>query len=141
MQLLIAGPDCSAPQYTCYWYPAASRPGSTPSPGSRVGSCAPGSAHCSAHGFSATGEAGSWTWLGGDEAPYNFTAEDSSGGTRLFSTRERPWGLLGGVHGDEWQVLINGVSGLENFVDLGMVLPEKNLSSPPPQKKKKRPWG
>ena len=47
---------------------------------------------------------------GGDEAPYNFTAEDSSGGTRLFSTRERPWGLLGGVHGDEWQVLINGVS-------------------------------
>ena len=47
-------------------------------------------------------------WLiGGDEAPYNFTAEESSGRTRLFSTRERPWGLLGGVHGDEWQVLIN----------------------------------
>ena len=94
--------------YTCYWYPTASWPGTTPSPGSRVGSCAPGSAHCSAHGFSAT-EAGSWT-IGGDEAPYNFTAEDSSGRTRLFSTRERPWGLLGGVHGDEWQVLINGVS-------------------------------
>ena len=91
--------------YTCYWYPTASWPGTTPSPGSRVGSCAPGSAHCSAHGFSAT-EAGSWT-IGGDEAPYNFTAEDSSGRTRLFSTRERPWGLLGGVHGDEWQVLIN----------------------------------
>ena len=25
----------------------------------------------------------------------------------MNSTRERPWGLLGGVHGDEWQVLIN----------------------------------
>ena len=31
----------------------------------------------------------------------------------------------------------SGAAGLKSFVDLGMVLPEKNLSSPPPQKKRK----
>lgn len=72
----------------------------------------PGSAFCSAHGFSTTGEAGNWTWIGGGHAPYNFTSAVVGGGAeRSFSTRERPWGLLGGLHGDEWLALVNGVSG------------------------------
>eukprot|EP01049_Picozoa_sp_SAG25_P004944 SAG25_NODE_324_length_9786_cov_33.460308_3_plen_162_part_00 len=72
----------------------------------------PGSAFCSAHGFSTTGEAGNWTWIGGGHAPYNFTSAVVGGGAeRSFSTRERPWGLLGGPHGDEWLALVNGVSG------------------------------
>lgn len=33
------------------------------------------------------------------------------GSERVFSTRERPWALLGGTHGDNFEVLVNGVSG------------------------------
>ena len=109
--------------YTCYWYPLPNRPGAPSKfypPGK--GTCVPGSAFCSGHGFSTTGEEGNWTWIGGDDAPYNFTAEvqGSSGGgsssasaepPREFSTRERPWGLLGGAHGDDFVALVNGVSG------------------------------
>ena len=92
--------------YTCYWYPAASRPGS-----SSGGSCLPGTAFCAGHGFSRSGEAGNWTWIGGGDAPYNFTAMEADGVTRRnFSTRERPWGLMGGPHGDDFIALINGVS-------------------------------
>eukprot|EP00041_Stephanoeca_diplocostata_P015204 m.288564 g.288564 ORF g.288564 m.288564 type:complete len:87 (-) comp19963_c0_seq3:906-1166(-) len=50
------------------------------------------------------------TWVGGDDAPYNFTVPVEGGGTRAFSTRERPWGLMGGDHGDQVLALINGVS-------------------------------
>ena len=54
--------------YTCYWYPLPNRPGQ-PSrfypPGK--GSCVPGSSFCSGHGFSSSGEAGSWTWIGGGD--------------------------------------------------------------------------
>lgn len=69
---------------------------------------------CSAHGFSETGEAATWTWVGGGDAPYNWSSPTQAGGTRTFSTKERPWGLLGG-HGrpvDEFQLLLNGVSPL-----------------------------
>jgi hypothetical protein len=69
--------------------------------------CARGSAYCSAHGFSATGEADDWTYIGGPDAPYNFSSVTSAGTLREFSTRERPWGLL---HNGEWLALINGVS-------------------------------
>ena len=59
-----------------------------------------------------TGEAGNWTWIGGGDAPYNFTSQVQGGGPdRVFSTRERPWALLGGQHGDEFLALVNGVSG------------------------------
>jgi len=72
----------------------------------------PGSAFCAGHGFSATGDAGNWTWIGGGDAPYNFTSAVQGGGAaRVFSTRERPWALLGGVHGDDFVALVNGVSG------------------------------
>lgn len=96
--------------YTCYWYPAAHRPGK-PDPG-RQGGCLPNAAFCAGHGFSRTGEAGDWTWIGGPDAPYNFTSVEADGVTlRNFSTRERPWALLGGgQYGDEFVALINGVS-------------------------------
>eukprot|EP00041_Stephanoeca_diplocostata_P015206 m.288571 g.288571 ORF g.288571 m.288571 type:complete len:510 (-) comp19963_c0_seq4:906-2435(-) len=90
--------------YTCYWYPSER---ALPW---RSESCLPGSAWCSGHGFSRTGASGSWTWVGGDDAPYNFTVPVEGGGTRAFSTRERPWGLMGGDHGDQVLALINGVS-------------------------------
>jgi hypothetical protein len=48
----------------------------------------------------------------GRDAPYNWSSPTHAGGTRTFSTKERPWALLGG-HGrpiDEFRVLINGVS-------------------------------
>ena len=53
--------------------------------------------------------------LGGD-APYNFTsrAQGANGSLlpeRVFSTREWPWALLGGEHGDDFVALVNGVSG------------------------------
>lgn len=101
--------------YTCYWYPLPNRPG-TPSSHYPTGksSCLPGSAFCSGHGFSTTGDEGNWTWIGGGDAPYNFTVEveeQYGRGMREFSTRERPWGLLGGTHGDDFVALVNGVSG------------------------------
>lgn len=68
---------------------------------------------CSAHGFSETGEAATWTWVGGEDAPYNWTSPTASPpGVRSFSTKERPWALLGGVGRavDEFRVLVNGVS-------------------------------
>jgi hypothetical protein len=72
----------------------------------------PGSAFCSGHGFSTTGAEGNWTWIGGGDAPYYFTAEvEGQEGVREFSTRERPWALLGGTHGDDFVALVNGVSG------------------------------
>jgi hypothetical protein len=48
--------------------------------------------------------------VGGPEAPYNFTSVAADGSVRAFSTRERPWGLLGGLQGDNFEVLVNGVS-------------------------------
>ena len=39
------------------------------------------------------------------------SAVAGGGAERSFSTRERPWRLLGGQHGDEWVALVNGVSG------------------------------
>ena len=93
---------------TCYWYPAQSRPG-RPDP-ARDGACEPGVSFCAGHGFSATGNAGDWTWVGGPEAPYNFTSRLETGELRNFSTRERPWGLLGGPGGTDIVALINGVS-------------------------------
>ena len=54
--------------YTCYWYPATARPGINGSRG--TGSpCVNGSAFCSGHGFSATGEKGDWTYIGGPDGP------------------------------------------------------------------------
>ena len=98
--------------YTCYWYPLPTRPGPHPDAHTSKGSCLPGSAFCSGHGFSTTGEAGNWTWIGGDDAPYNFTSEVQGGApSRAFSTRERPWLLSAGPHGDDFVALINGVSG------------------------------
>jgi len=93
--------------YTCLWYPSAHRPTSS----GHNDACLPGTAFCSGHGFSRTGNAGSWMWIGGGDAPYNFTSVESDGVTvRNFSTRERPWALLGGQHGDDILALINGVS-------------------------------
>ena len=67
---------------------------------------------CSAHGFSETGEAATWTWVGGRDAPYDWTSPLQAGGTRTFSSKERPWALLGGPGRpvDEFRLLINGVS-------------------------------
>jgi len=92
--------------YTCYWWPST---GFTLH-GKVRGDCSAKSAHCSGHGFSRTGAANNWTWVGGDDAPYNFTERNAAGGVTDFSTRERPWGLLGGAHGDQILALINGVS-------------------------------
>ena len=92
--------------YTCYWYPSN---GFTLD-GRYRGPCS-SNASCSGHGFSRTGEPGTWTWIGGEDAPYNFTERTSEPSTTVsFSTRERPWALLGGPEGDEVVVLINGVS-------------------------------
>eukprot|EP01052_Picozoa_sp_SAG31_P018730 SAG31_NODE_1339_length_8727_cov_6.433125_8_plen_351_part_00 len=71
--------------YTCYWYPATKRPtgagvlGRTASDG-----CTNGTAFCSGHGFSATGERGDWTYVGGPDAPYSFTSTTSAGGERSY---------------------------------------------------------
>ena len=47
---------------------------------------------------------------GARDAPYGFTSVDAAGATRSFSTRERPWALMGGAHGDAMVALVNGVS-------------------------------
>ena len=95
--------------YTCYWYPSPARPGEGEGSGQARGSCS-GNVTCSGHGFSRSGAAGSGTWIGGEDAPYDFTSVTSAGTVRAFSTRERPWGLLGGSHGDQIVALVNGVS-------------------------------
>ena len=107
--------------YTCYWYPLPDRPGPSSKyyPPGKGSGCLPGSAFCAGHGFSTTGAEGNWTWIGGGDAPYNFTSEaaqaqadeGAAATTRAFSTRERPWALLGGAHGDDFIALVNGVSG------------------------------
>jgi hypothetical protein len=48
--------------------------------------------------------------VGGEQAAYNFTSSIQGGGVRAFSTRERPWALMGGPEGDDIVALINGVS-------------------------------
>lgn len=48
--------------------------------------------------------------MGGPQAPYNFTSSVVGNGVRTFSTRERPWALMGGPTGDDIVALINGVS-------------------------------
>jgi hypothetical protein len=71
------------------------------------------SVFCAAHGFSETGEAGLWTWVGGRDAPYNWSSSVVGvPGRRSFSTKERPWALMGGAGRavDEFRVLVNGVS-------------------------------
>ena len=80
--------------------------------GGNKGTCLPNNATCSGHGFSSTGEPGTWQWVGGvGNAPYEFTSIDSDGHLTNFSTRERPWGLLGGgAYGDDFVVFVNGVS-------------------------------
>ena len=93
--------------YTCYWYPASQRPIGG---GSARGNCSDPSTTCSGHGFSRWGSAGTWTWVGGPDAPYGFTSHTRDGGEYAFSTRERPWGLMGGEHGDQVLALVNGVS-------------------------------
>lgn len=113
-------PDCNPGAPTATLAPRLGRcfpsdVGSPSAPGSRGprrqrGDCSPLSAHCSGHGYSRTGQADNWTWIGGEDAPYNFTEADAAGGTTAFSTRERPWGLMGGTHGDQVLALINGVS-------------------------------
>ena len=71
----------------------------------------PGVSFCAGHGFSSTGDEGNWTWIGGGDAPYNFTSVEADGVTvRNFSTRERPWALLGGSSRDDFVALVNGVS-------------------------------
>jgi hypothetical protein len=85
----------------CYWYP------------SQAGQCKERNTTacdkgvtCSAHAFSADGL--NFTWVGSDDAPYNFTATATTGEVINHSTRERPWMLL-----DENRTpkaLINGVS-------------------------------
>jgi len=48
----------------------------------------------------------------GEDAPYSFRESSAApgGGEVAFSTRERPWALLGGTHGDQIVALVNGVS-------------------------------